>query len=475
MKLINHKLILAALCLSVAGLTSCSDDEKYDIDGTNDVIAYLSPTVKQVYTNQVMRTAVGPLGAVRADIPVNIQKTTGQSVDVSAIADTTLVSKYNKENNTDFKQFPAKVLEKLTLDDAVIPAGEMKDTMKVSVPVDMLDQFTEPSYLLPVRIKCKGGNGIRESVDYNIAYIQVNTSDVTDFVHLDKNSIESNVINTPVGTFGGVDDQIKVSIQGAVSADWTSTATVDNSLIAKYNEENKAEYKSLPDDVLKALTITPEVIPAGETAAEQGIKVSIPVEKLKDLKDSYLVPLKVTSTYNGKTVAEDDDVVYLTIGVKETLVNDNASAILGTKATDHSGWTVKDCDNLDPEKFGDLFESGWGAGWTFQNKAASAKFTIDLGKERKLTGFYLSSYVMNNCLVEVSTDGSNWVKLGNTSEHEPYSKWDPETYESLNAYVLYGAVGCRYLRFNLELDEDSWAWRYSSYKKVTDFSLYFGD
>lgn len=473
MKLINHKLILAALCLSAAGLTSCSDDEKYDIDGTNDVIAYLSPTVKQVYTNQVMRTAVGPLGAVRADIPVNIQKTSGQSVDVSAVADTTLVSKYNKENNTDFKQFPTKVLEKLTLNDAVIPAGEMKDTMTVSVPVEMLDQFTEPSYLLPVRIKCKGGNGIRESVDYNIAYIQVNTSDVTNFVHLDKTSIESNVINTPVGTFGGVDDQIKVSIEGAVSADWTSTATVDNSLIAKYNEENRSEYKSLPDDVLKTLTITPEVIPAGETTAEQGIKVSIPVEKLKALKDSYLVPLKVTSMYNDKTVAEDDDVVYLTIGVKETLINDNASAILGTKAADHSGWTVKDCDNLDPEKFSDLFESGWGAGWTFLNKAASAKFTIDLGKERSLAGFYLEGYVMKNCLVEVSTDKTNWVTVGNTSEHQAYSKYDPETWESTSEYVFYGAVKCRYIRFKFDLDANSWAWSY--YNKVQGFSLYFND
>jgi hypothetical protein len=108
MKFINHKLFLAALCLSVAGLTSCSDDEKYDIDGTNDAIVYFTPTVKQVYSNQVMRTAVGVLGAVRAQIPVNVQKKTSGNIDVTVVADTTLVNAYNKENNTTCEQFPRK-------------------------------------------------------------------------------------------------------------------------------------------------------------------------------------------------------------------------------------------------------------------------------------------------------------------------------------------------------------------------------
>lgn len=474
MKFINHKLFLAALCLSAAALTSCSDDEKYDIDGTNDAIVYFTPTVKQVYSNQVMRTAVGVLGAVRAQIPVNVQKKTSGNIDVTAVADTTLVNAYNKENNTTCEQFPEKALAALQVENASIAAGNMKDTMLVSLPLDVLDQFTASSYVLPVRLQASG-DGVRASQDYDVAYIVVNTKDVDNFVTLDKNKIDCNIIKTPVGTFGGVDDKIKVSIAGAVNADWSATAVADNSLIAAYNEENGTDYQALPDDVLKSLTITPEVIKAGETTNDEGIKVNIPVEKLKSLSQSYLVPLKVTSTYGDKTIAEDDDIVYMTIGVKETLINDDAKEFKGTAATDHSAWTVKDCENLNPENYEGLFDTGWNGGWAFNGKASSAKFTLDLGAKHKLAGFYVESYVMKNCKVEISTDGSNWVSLGDTKDHSPFQKYDASSWEYISEYVLYGAVDCRYIRYTFDLDTGSWAWNYGSYAKVSGFKVFLND
>lgn len=465
--------MLGGVVLSAFALMGCSDDEKYDVDGSSDNIVYVNPSVSPTFKATIMRTHVGSFGYVGASVPVNIQRAASGNVQVSLTPDTSLVSEYNKQNNTECKAFPASVLSKLTVDAGSFSGGATTDTVTISAGDDTFGQFTESSYVLPLRLTTQGGDNVRPSTNHGVAYLVVNTTDVTDFVKLDRNKVDCNVVKTPAGTFGGIDATFKVSLACPVSADWTSNVTVDNSLIADYNSKNGTSYEALSNDLISQLTITPQVIAQGETTSETGIRISAPVEKLASLSGSYLIPLRVTSTYKDQTVAEDGDIVYITLGVKESLINDDANAITGTKAASHDGWSVSDCTNLNPDNFADLFGSGWGAGWKFNEKGSTAGFTLDLGKERSLAGFYLEGYVMKNCLVEVSTDKTNWVTVGNTSEHQAYSKYDYETWESQSEYVFYGSVKCRYIRFKFDLDADSWAWSY--YNKVQGFSLYFND
>lgn len=320
--------------LSAFALMGCSDDEKYDVDGSSDNIVYVNPSVSPTFKATIMRTQVGSFGYVGASVPVNIQRAASGNVQVSLTPDTSLVSEYNKQNNTECKAFPASVLSKLTVDAGSFSGGATTDTVTISAGDDTFGQFTESSYVLPLRLTTQGGDNVRPSTNHGVAYLVVNTTDVT-------------------------------------------------------------------------------------------------------------------------------------------LINDDANAITGTKAASHDGWSVSDCTNLNPDNFADLFGSGWSAGWEFNEKGSTAGFTLDLGKERSLAGFYLEGYVMKNCLVEVSTDKTNWVTVGNTSEHQAYSKYDPETWESTSEYVFYGAVKCRYIRFKFDLDANSWAWSY--YNKVQGFSLYFND
>lgn len=59
--------------------------------------------------------------------------------------------------------------------------------------------------------------------------------------------------------------------------------------------------------------------------------------------------------------------------------------------------------------------------------------------------------MLKNFEVEVSTDNKTWTQIGDTEGHKYVNKWDYETYDEYNEYVLYGCVKCRYVKFNAPL------------------------
>lgn len=482
MKIKNILLLCGTLFFGTMALTSCSDDETYDFDGSHSNLIYLNPTSSKVYNCQVLRTPVGIFGMAGAEIPVNLQHPSSADVKVTVVADTSLVKTYNKDNSTDYLPFPASTIDALNIEQADIVSGELKDTIVVSESEDNLKGFTQSGYVLPLRISYVGSEGgddsrpISESKDYSVAYIVVTTSDVDDFVSTSDTPTTCSIVNTPVGTFGSISAEFPVSIKCAISSDWTSTLEVENSLVTDYNSENGTSYEALPQNALNALTITPATIKSGETSTETGIKVSLPDDVAKTLTKDYLVPMHLTSTYgSGSSYKEDGDIAYIIIQIKNSLINDDATAIVG-KQGDGTEWSAIDCENLDPSGFSSLFTGKSSSRyWVFTDKIESAKFTADLGSEKNLTGFYLLSYVMNNCKVEISTDNSTWAELGSTADHKYVSKYDQSTWTSYKEYVLYAAVKCRYIRYTLNLNTSSWAWIYDDYKSIRNFALYFAD
>lgn len=448
--------------LAVAALSfvSCSSNDSYDVYGNPDNLVYLDLRGPKTYESKLLSTPVGIFGMAGAFIPVHAQHATSGMASVEVVD--SLVARYNRENKTEYPAFPAEALKALQITPAQF-SNNQKDTIQVSVPEDKFALFTEPTYVLPVKLSTAQGGTVTEIENYKIAYILVNVSSTDNFISIDGNKTSNcGIVKTPVGTFGSVSAQYGTTIKTAVATDWTSTFEVDNSLVASYNEAHNTEYAALPADALAALEITSNVIAKGQTSSTANIKVSLPDNIAQALDKSYIIPLRLKTTYDGKTYQEEDDVVYILIDISTSLINDDATAVKGTAV---DGMTCIEAVNLNKDAFST-------SGWSFLQKAANASFVVDLGATKNVSSILFGCSLATNAKFELSADNSSWIEVGNTSEHsgpQVGSGWYTNT-----AYVLYGAVPARYVRVTMSLDTSYWGWNYIAwgYCTVDAFNVY---
>ena len=86
MKKINIIITCGMLLLAAPALTGCSE-EKYDVDGTNDNLVFVSPKeIRAPFECEVMTTPAGVFGRVGADINLRLQYPSTANVHVSARA-----------------------------------------------------------------------------------------------------------------------------------------------------------------------------------------------------------------------------------------------------------------------------------------------------------------------------------------------------------------------------------------------------
>lgn len=481
MKKSNIIITCGMLLLAAPALTGCSE-EKYDVDGTNDNLVFVSPKeTRAPFECEVMTTPAGVFGRVGADINLRLQYPSAANVHVSAKvnADQQLVSKYNAEHETEYQLPSADVLQAMKAASTNIEAGKTTGIMSVVLDESKIESFRSdgseesPQYIIPVSIAYDGSDGKSDrkfglSSEYNTTYVIVKTSKADDFTSVvGSKTISSNVVKTPVGTFGGISANVKIKNLIPVTGDMQGTFVVDNSLVSEYNSTNNTNYTTLPEEVLSALTITPAIVKEGNTESEDGIKVSCPDEIAQQLDGAYVLPLRLKTTFANGNAVDEDDIVYVTVEVKNTLINDNATSILGTKG-DVKTYSVVSAENLDPEEFSGLFSGGWDASWPYLQKKETASFTIDLGAEKNLTAFYMQDYVAKEYTLYFSNDGNTWKEIGSTAGHD--AVYDRNTYN--RAYVLYGAVKCRYIKADMKLDSESWAWDYD-YASISSLNFYF--
>ena len=444
---------------AVAALSfvSCSSNDSYDVYGNPDNLVYLDLRGPKTYESKLLSTPVGIFGMAGAFIPVHAQHATSGMASVEVVD--SLVARYNRENKTEYPAFPAEALKALQITPAQF-SNNQKDTIQVSVPEDKFALFTEPTYVLPVKLSTAQGGTVTEIENYKIAYILVNVSSTDNFISIDGNKTSNcGIVKTPVGTFGSVSAQYGTTIKAAVATDWTSTFEVDNSLVASYNEAHNTEYAALSADALAALEITSNVIAKGQTSSTANIKVSLPDNIAQALDKSYIIPLRLKTTYDGKTYQEEDDVVYILIDISTSLINDDATEVKGTAVT---GMTCIEAVNLNKDAFAT-------SNWSFLQQSDNASFVVDLGATKNVSSILISSSAMNNAKIELSADNSSWTVVGNTSEHSGPSVGSG--WYSYTAYVLYGAVSARYVRVTMSLDTNYWGWFYN-YCRLEAFNVY---
>ena len=126
---------------------------------------------------------------------------------------------------------------------------------------------------------------------------------------------ESKLLSTPVGIFGMAGAFIPVHAQHATSG--MASVEVVDSLVARYNRENKTEYPAFPAEALKALQITPAQFSNNQ---KDTIQVSVPEDKFALFTEpTYVLPLVLSDVQGGKaTEIEDYKVAYVLVNVSST-------------------------------------------------------------------------------------------------------------------------------------------------------------
>lgn len=462
---IYNTLFCGALLLGAAALTGCSDNDFFDVLGNKHNLVYVDQAASKVTECTLYRTPVGVFGDAEADVRVRLQYAIGDSLTVTAAADTSLVSKFNEENNTRYASVPDNVLKALVVTPTGISKGGNSSVanLKVSIPESARASLTAKDYVLPVRLKIAGGGEQSErplaaSDDMGYAYLVVHTtSDIAQFTGTAKK--ECAIVHSPVGTFGEVSGTFDVELAHAIGADMTLSAEVDNSLVDAYNSTNATSYTTLPDDVAKSLVIKGGTVKAGETSGS--VEVSVDAEKAKSLKGAgYVIPLRLVMDYgNGSKVTADKSVAYIVVTTKESLINSEPTAMLGTGAESCDGWECVSAEGFNPD---DMTFDGWNFSGTNLSKAS---FTVDLKKVRKVSAFNADSELMQTSTsfrVYLSTDNKTWTDLGDPTGNKTFrdSNW-------MRWYVLYGGIPARYVKFDIALDSESEYWEYADWGYCT--------
>lgn len=463
MKIYNI-LFCGAMLLSAAALTGCSEDETYDVYGEKTNRVYVDPNQSNVTECTVYKTPIGLCGDALANVHVRMQYPAQQAVKVSGAADMSLVAEYNEQNSTEYAALPDAAVKALEITSAELEAGKNTADLQVSLPTEARTSLTESDYVLPIRIANPGGKDDGREIstldDKSTAFLVIHTSDEEIASLTGSKSVDCNIINTPVGVFGGVDSKFTVALKASVYTDVQLSAEIDNSLIAAYNEEKGTSYEALPSDFASALKINAATIKPGELSGD--VAVTMDSEKAKQLNGSYIIPMHIAMTYSDGTKKVFDEPVYTTIGVKETLINSNPSELVGSDG-DHSEWKCIEATNFDKESF-----------TTYQWKPSAkniseGSYIIDFGTVHKVTGFQnvkASSWgnVITSYRIYVSEDNSNWVDLGSTDGcktvyDDNWNSW----------YVLYGAVKVRYVKVEVTFNPNASHWRYYDYSWAASY------
>lgn len=464
-------MLSGVMLLGTMAFTSCSEDETFDVDGANTNAIFFTPTQKTVQENLIYNTPAGVFGNVAGSFTVKSQYPLGSNLSVSAVADNTLVEEFNKKNGSFdkvYKELPASVLSAAKISATSISAGSQNGeaSITVEIPSDVCSALTDEWYVLPLQMQIgtadKGSSSYTPELrnEYTTVYATIH-NDVKNFIQPSGSFIQNaTIVQTPVGTFGNIDKEFAVSVRANNDAAFTVTAEVDNSMIAKYNDDHGTAYAQLPDEVLEALEITDGAIEAGETTTSTNVKVYAAAEAVADLDGEYLLPLKMTFVYPNGTKTQID-YAYVVVKTMESLINDDATSVPGVQQNPRnmsSVWSLVSSENFAVNTWSNMFASNASSRYFgFAAPEESASCVIDLGDVHKISAFAIYSYVCNDFTLEVSEDGQNWASLGSTDGHD-YLYTNSQYW-----YCLYGAVPGRYMRITCNLNTSSYYWQYLQY------------
>ncbi len=479
MKINMQYAALSLLAVAGISLTSCSDDESYDVYGNNQNFIYIAPQeLKNGYTCEVMTTPAGVCGQVKATVNAKLQYATKDTIKISAYVNGSqeLVDAYNKAHNTEYILPSQDVLNAMqVLETSGIGANKTYSSKGIIVQLPdaqvqqlkVEDAENAPTYIIPISLKFDGAEGpgverpFAVSEDNGTSYIIVKTSKADDFTSITGNTtVKNGISKNKYGIFGGISATFSFKNLIAVTGDMQGTLVADNSLVSTYNTEKGTNYSALPSNVLSQLVITPATVKEGDTEPETGITVTAPKEATNSLEGTYVLPLRLKTTFANGTTVDEDDVVYVVVEVGTSMIKEisSPSDIVGTLISDYTGWTAK-YDSGTEINASELFDGDLTNGAQLRKDGSGGKtkvVIVDMGATKNVSGFRFSryyksyygwwaeEYYFSSVKIETSTDGSTWDEVGTVTESGMPKK---DGYQHCS---FYGGVSSRYLRLSIE-------------------------
>lgn len=154
-----------ALALGAMCMTSCDDDDTYDVVGNPNNLVFADDYST---TTSVVQIPGATIAGFSLDIPARCNKIAASDIKVTFAVDNSLIDAYNEENGTEYLPLPENTLA-LTNPTVTIPAGKSKsdDVFGIALTenTDALATIdNEKGYLIPVRIESVQGGQLAASV-----------------------------------------------------------------------------------------------------------------------------------------------------------------------------------------------------------------------------------------------------------------------------------------------------------------------
>ncbi|SFG03334.1 BT_3987 domain-containing protein [Prevotella sp. KH2C16] len=166
---------LCVIAIASLAISSCSDDDHYDIVGNPNNLVYVNLNAANALEAKVVHTPIGDLTTFKAAFPIRIKRA-AQGTSATLELDPSLVEVYNARNKTEYAALPAGYLD-LAGAAAHIQADTVasSDSIRLAFVANAdLAKLTEPVYLAPLRLKVSGAGTASE--DRGVVYVLVKTS-----------------------------------------------------------------------------------------------------------------------------------------------------------------------------------------------------------------------------------------------------------------------------------------------------------
>lgn len=237
---------------------------------------------------------------------------------------------------------------------------------------------------------------------------------------------------------------------------WNVAATVDNSLIAAFNQKNGTSYKALPSENLEIQNASLSIAAGGNASDEEvSLRLTGDLSSLTE-EDGYLVPVRLSAS--GAVTSEGRGTVYAIIKSETNLIKAISSTdeIVGFPAGGRSSWSSPDVSNA-----ANLFDDNNSSSVSFSN--SGNVLTVNMGQTHLVTGLHFYTYNLSGLSIEYSADGSSWKSAGTVESGEAVytgSNWSAGDY-----YVAFADyLEANYLRLSFGFS--------GYYRNVYEFSVY---
>ncbi len=209
----KHILYAGIIALSIAGFSSCDEDETYDFPGDPYNRVYMQDKSTGY---KIVQTPISTLSNV--DFKTSLKCTQKASEDIKATVeiDNSLIEAYNAENGTNYEAMPtsAILIENATM---TIPAGGMAavDTLRLTLTNDETELGSlnsENGYIIPLSIGTTMGGDSQASSNIYTNYLIVTVT-------------EDNVNH----------EAVESDITGALVVDQTNWTASTNGSISSWN------------------------------------------------------------------------------------------------------------------------------------------------------------------------------------------------------------------------------------------------